>query len=74
MICIFETNHLNLYFQAVCNYTVVKIEKMVINRDFSVEVGVVPIQRIASEGHHTRSNLDVDFVCNEGSHFYIQSV
>ena len=43
-------------------------------RGFSVDVGVVPIQRTDSEGHRTRSNLEVDFVCNEGSRrYYIQS-
>ena len=30
-------------------------------RGFSVDVGVVPIQRTDSEGHRTRSNLEVDF-------------
>lgn len=43
-------------------------------RGFSVDVGVVPIQQKASEGKRTRSNLEVDFVCNEGSRrYYIQS-
>ena len=43
-------------------------------RGFSVDVGVVPVQRVDSEGHRKRSNLEVDFVCNEGSRrYYIQS-
>lgn len=43
-------------------------------RGFSVDIGVVPIQCTNSEGHRTRSNLEVDFVCNEGSRrYYIQS-
>ena len=43
-------------------------------RGFSVDVGVVAVQRADSEGHRKRSNLEVDFVCNEGSRrYYIQS-
>ena len=43
-------------------------------KGFSVDVGVVPIQRMDSEGNRTRTNLEVDFVCNEGSRrYYIQS-
>lgn len=43
-------------------------------RGFSVDVGVVPIQQADPEGKRTRSNLEIDFVCNEGSRrYYIQS-
>ena len=43
-------------------------------RGFSVDVGVVPTQQTDPEGKRTRSNLEVDFVCNEGSRrYYIQS-
>lgn len=43
-------------------------------RGFSVDVGMVPIQRTDLDGNRKRSNLEVDFVCNEGSRrYYIQS-
>lgn len=42
-------------------------------RGFSVDVGVVPIQRIQNDGRK-RSQLEVDFVCNKGyNRYYIQS-
>lgn len=42
-------------------------------RGFTVDVGVVPVQRIEN-GERKRSQLEVDFVCNKGYHrYYIQS-
>lgn len=42
-------------------------------RGFSVDVGVVPVQRM-TEGVRKRSQLEVDFVCNKGYlRYYIQS-
>lgn len=42
-------------------------------RGFSVDVGVVPFQRMVN-GVRTRSQLEVDFVCNKGYlRYYIQS-
>lgn len=42
-------------------------------RGFSVDVGVVPVQRV-QDGVRKRSQLEVDFVCNKGYHrYYIQS-
>lgn len=42
-------------------------------RGFSVDIGVVPIQRM-KEGIRQRSQLEVDFVCNKGyQRYYIQS-
>lgn len=43
-------------------------------RGFNVDVGVVPVRRRADNGRLTRSQLEVDFVCNLGSkRYYIQS-
>jgi predicted AAA+ superfamily ATPase len=43
-------------------------------RGFNVDVGVVPVRRRNPEGVLTRSQLEVDFVCNLGSRrYYIQS-
>lgn len=42
-------------------------------RGFSVDVGVVPLQRM-EDGERKRSQLEVDFVCNKGyDRYYIQS-
>lgn len=42
-------------------------------RGFSVDVGVVPVHRM-NNGMRTRSQLEVDFVCNKGyQRYYIQS-
>lgn len=42
-------------------------------RGFSVDVGVVPVQRIV-DGVRKRAQLEVDFVCNKGyQRYYIQS-
>jgi len=42
-------------------------------RGFSVDVGVVPVQRV-EDGVRKRSQLEVDFVCNKGYlRYYIQS-
>lgn len=42
-------------------------------RGFSVDVGVVPVQRL-EEGVRKRSQLEVDFICNKGYlRYYIQS-
>lgn len=44
-----------------------------IYRGFSVDVGVVPVQRLQN-GERKRAQLEVDFVCNKGYHrYYIQS-
>ena len=43
------------------------------NRGFSVDVGVVPVQRMI-DGVRKRSQLEVDFICNKGNmRYYIQS-
>lgn len=43
-------------------------------RGFNVDVGVVPIQVRDEEGKLKRSQLEIDFVCNQGSRrYYIQS-
>lgn len=43
-------------------------------RGFNVDVGVVPVFKNDSEGKTTRSHLEIDFVCNQGSkRYYIQS-
>lgn len=43
-------------------------------RGFNVDVGIVPITTINAEGRRTRSQLEIDFVCNQGSRrYYIQS-
>lgn len=44
-----------------------------ISRGFSVDIGIVPIQRMEN-GVRKRSQLEVDFVCNKGYlRYYIQS-
>lgn len=43
-------------------------------RDYSVDVGVIPISEKDNAGKMTRKQLEVDFVCNLGSaRYYIQS-
>lgn len=43
-------------------------------RGFNVDVGVVPVFKRDSEGKMTRTHLEIDFVCNQGSkRYYIQS-
>ncbi len=43
-------------------------------RGFNVDVGVVPIKVRDEEGNQKYSQLEIDFVCNQGSRrFYIQS-
>lgn len=43
-------------------------------RGFNVDVGVVPVMRREDGGRQSRSNLEIDFVCNLGSRrYYIQS-
>jgi predicted AAA+ superfamily ATPase len=43
-------------------------------RGFNVDVGVVPVRKPNEAGTQTRSQLEVDFVCNLGSkRYYIQS-
>ena len=43
-------------------------------RGFNVDVGVVPVVRADGEGRQHRSQLEIDFVCNQGSRrYYIQS-
>lgn len=43
-------------------------------RGYNVDVGVVPVVRRDSEGRQSRSQLEIDFVCNLGSkRYYIQS-
>ncbi len=43
-------------------------------RGFNVDVGVVPIVTRDENGKQTRSQLEIDFVCNQGSkRYYIQS-
>ena len=43
-------------------------------RGFNVDVGVVPVVKIGDDGKQHRSQLEVDFVCNQGSRrYYIQS-
>lgn len=43
-------------------------------RGFNVDVGVVPIVRRNAEGKQERVQLEIDFVCNQGSkRYYIQS-
>lgn len=44
-----------------------------IYRGFTVDVGVVPIQK-TQNGERKRSQLEVDFICNKGyQRYYIQS-
>lgn len=41
---------------------------------YNVDVGVVPIRKVDKTGNRVRTNLEVDFVCNEGDRrLYIQS-
>mgnify|MGYP002671941677 CR=1 FL=1 len=43
-------------------------------RGYNVDVGVVPVLKRNSEGVMQRSQLEIDFVCNQGSRrYYIQS-
>lgn len=54
------------------------MENMIYNelrrRDYSVDVGVIPISEKDNAGKMTRKQLEVDFVCNLGSaRYYIQS-
>ncbi len=43
-------------------------------RDYSVDVGVIPIAERDQDGKVIRKQLEVDFVCNLGSsRYYIQS-
>lgn len=43
-------------------------------RGFNVDVGLIPIVQRDEQGRQQRSNLEVDFVCNDGSRrYYIQS-
>lgn len=43
-------------------------------RGFNVDVGVVPVVNTNAEGRQYRSQLEIDFVCNQGSRrYYIQS-
>lgn len=43
-------------------------------RGFNVDVGVVPVVKIGDDGKQHRSQLEIDFVCNQGSRrYYIQS-
>ena len=43
-------------------------------RGFNIDIGVVHVYKNNSEGKTTRSNLEIDFVCNQGSkRYYIQS-
>ena len=43
-------------------------------RGFNVDVGVVPIKVRNEEGKQKYSQLEIDFVCNQGSRrYYIQS-
>lgn len=45
-----------------------------LNRGFNVDVGVVPVVNTDGEGRQHRSQLEIDFVCNQGSRrYYIQS-
>ena len=54
------------------------MENMVYNelrvRGYNVDVGVVPIVSRQPDGRQTRSQLEIDFVCNLGSKkYYVQS-
>lgn len=54
------------------------MENMVYNelrvRGFNVDVGVVPVLKRDKDGKMTRSQLEIDFICNQGSRrYYIQS-
>ena len=44
-------------------------------RGFNVDVGVVPVVTRDADGKQVRTQLEIDFVCNQGSkRYYIQSV
>lgn len=54
------------------------MENMVFNellvRGFNVDVGVVPVVNTDQNGKQYRSQLEIDFVCNQGSRrYYLQS-
>lgn len=54
------------------------IENIIFNelkiREFNVDVGVVVVNGRNKDGNSTRSQLEIDFVCNKGSkRYYIQS-
>lgn len=43
-------------------------------RGFNVDVGVVPVRQTNANGQQQRANLEIDFVCNQGSRrYYVQS-
>ena len=43
-------------------------------RGFNVDVGVVPVVTRDADGKQVRTQLEIDFVCNQGSkRYYIQS-
>jgi hypothetical protein len=43
-------------------------------KGFNVDVGVVPTRIVNEEGRRVQSNLEVDFVCNQGNRrYYVQS-
>ena len=43
-------------------------------RGFNVDVGVVPVVNADEAGRQYRSQLEIDFVCNQGSRrYYVQS-
>jgi hypothetical protein len=43
-------------------------------RGFNVDVGVVPVVNTDQNGKQYRSQLEIDFVCNQGSRrYYLQS-
>ena len=45
-----------------------------LTRGFNVDVGVVQSRRTTAEGKSQRSQLEIDFVCNQGSkRYYVQS-
>ena len=45
-----------------------------LNRGFNVDVGVVPVVTRDADGKQVRTQLEIDFVCNQGSkRYYIQS-
>lgn len=45
-----------------------------LTRGFNVDVGVVPTRKTNPDGTTKRSNLEIDFVCNQGSkRYYVQS-
>lgn len=46
-----------------------------LSRGFNVDVGVVPVVNRDENGRQMRTQLEIDFVCNQGSkRYYIQSV